>query len=171
VRPDLVGHVASWLQGRPRWTATYLETFLVRKKGCLITQLSLRIEVVTESDEPSKKRRYSWSSGKRSAYSVIEGLFTKAGPEWSEAQREFCKATLNFTLTGEPSLVTTKAATLIEYGVASVDTDNEAGGHISGKIDEPLIVQAGINFFGTEKLLSNKLASTESESEKGNCFE
>eukprot|EP00978_Attheya_sp_CCMP212_P032160 scaffold124113_cov55-Attheya_sp.AAC.1 len=28
---DLVTHVAKWLRGRPRWTATFLETFLVRK--------------------------------------------------------------------------------------------------------------------------------------------
>jgi hypothetical protein len=31
VGKDLVEHVAKWLCGRPRWTGTFLETFLVRK--------------------------------------------------------------------------------------------------------------------------------------------
>jgi hypothetical protein len=184
VNTDLVEHVASWLRGRPRWTATYLETFLVRvakdkfamPRGNfaeaelpMITSLNRYIEVHTEFDKASQEsRRHSWSLGKMSAYSAIENLFTTKGHEWSEAQMEFRKAILNFTLTGKPYLVTKEAATLIEYGVASVDTSNNkaGGGHISGKIDEPLIVKAGINFFGIEKLVANKLASADSESEK-----
>jgi len=139
----------------------------------LITSLNRYIEVVTESEETLRNSRHSRSLKHRSAYSAVGRLFTKAGAEWSEAQRELRKATLDFTLTGNPSFVMEKAATLIEYGVASVDTDSAtvAGGHIRGKIDEPLIVQASINYFGFEKSLIEKIASTGSESEKGNCFE
>uniref|UniRef100_A0A7S2XMP4 Uncharacterized protein n=1 Tax=Attheya septentrionalis TaxID=420275 RepID=A0A7S2XMP4_9STRA len=191
VKADLVNHVAKWLRGRPRWTATFLETFLVRKAkgmaesvtppGCfldtekpIIASLNRYIEVVTESEsqEPSK-RRHSWSLGKRSAYSAMERLFQKASAEWSEAQREMRKATFDFTLSGRPSLVTAQAAKLIEYGVASVATPDSdlVTDLVLGNIDEPLIVQASINFFGLQKSLSEILASSTSASEQGYRFE
>ena len=30
IREDLVKHMAKWLRGRPRWVATFVETFLQR---------------------------------------------------------------------------------------------------------------------------------------------
>lgn len=96
-----------------------------------------------------------------------------AGAEWFEAQREMRKATFDFALSGKPSVVTAQAAKLIEYGVASVaaDSDTLAADHIRGHIDEPLIVQASINFFGLQKSVTEGLASSSSASEQGYRFE
>eukprot|EP00978_Attheya_sp_CCMP212_P036615 scaffold167584_cov27-Attheya_sp.AAC.1 len=182
VGADLVNHVAKWLRGQPRWTTTFLETFLEHKAESatppgrvldnekpIIASLNRYIEVVTESNE-STIRRHSWSLGNRSAYSAIGRMFMMTGDEWSEAQRQIHKATFDFTLSGKPSLVTVQAAKLIEYGIASVAANSDID-HIRGKIDEPLIVQASINFFGLQKSLTQNIVSSSSTFEQGYHFE
>jgi hypothetical protein len=83
------------------------------------------------------------------------------------------KATFNYALGGKASRITKHAAQLIEEGVTSVasDCDISSGDHISAKLDEPLMVQASINFFGFAKTATGRFASTADDSAKGNVFE
>jgi len=182
---DLIEHVAKWLRGRPRWSATFLETFFQRNakdmkcRGCLqekerplMDSLQRFIEVTTESSFETKKR-HSWSMGETSPFEAVKHLFDKTGTHFSEAQRELRKAAFDFSLSGIPSFITAQAAELIQQGIAPVATDGiELASHIiKCRIDEPLIIQACLNLFGFEITLTERFGDTLSDSEKGSTFE
>ena len=194
VKDDLVKHAGDWLKGRPRWVATFIETYVERQQTKskrelrgnfdraerpLIKALNCYIEVCTANPK-DENRRFSWSLQDKSAFQAVSKMFDKAGREWSEAQETFRRATFEFSFSGRGQLVKKKAADMIEAGIASVHTeiDNGADTEIDYGADfvqaiiwEPLIIQASVTFFGLQDSISKKVASTTSSSEMGNVFE
>jgi hypothetical protein len=174
VESDLVEHVAKWLSGRPRWTASFLEEFFIcgpammptevrgrykDEEQPLIMALQRYIDILTQPGT-IVKRRHSWQATKKSAYACIERVFQQTGKDWSEAQREIRKATSNFALGGNSSVITIQSAKLIKMGVTSVHTDGVVltdSSHVRASFNEPLMVQASINFFELDKTVAERL--------------
>ena len=82
-------------------------------------------------------------------------------------------AILKFVLSDKKSVLTCHVAELIEYGVASVNSDDnsESSTYSIAKIDEPLIVQAGINFFDLRATVTDNFVKSSDSSNAGNLFE
>ncbi|CAB9511448.1 expressed unknown protein [Seminavis robusta] len=188
---DLVDHVGKWLTGRPRWVATFIETYLEKPETKyprtdgrfskeelpFIKALNRYIEICTEKS--STNPRWSWDLQDRSAYSAVrhmydEGKGNKNKMEWSEVHSTFQRAVFDFSLGGKVQVVDGHAAKLIEQGIAAVDipsTDDSSSQYVCAKVCEPLIIQASLNLFGLNEFVTKKLVSTGSDSEKGNVFE
>jgi hypothetical protein len=111
VKNDLVLHVGDWLKGRPRWVATFIETYIERQPTTssqelrgnfdiaerpLIKSLNRYIEVCTADPNAAAARRLSWSLEDKSAFAAVSRMFDKTGQEWSEAQETFRRATYGF---------------------------------------------------------------------------
>ncbi|KAG7337312.1 hypothetical protein IV203_030143 [Nitzschia inconspicua] len=186
VKDDLVNHVGDWLKGRPRWVATFIETYIESKqtkskrepRGSfedaeqpLIKSLNRYIEVCTANPEEEGTMRFSWSLKDKSAFAAVSRMFEKKGIEWFEAQEAFRKATFDFSFGGERQRVKRKASDMIEAGVASVDLQDKDSDFVEAVIGEPLAVQASITYFGLQDSISTKVASTTSSSEMGKVFE
>jgi hypothetical protein len=191
IQDDLVDHVAKWLRGRPRWTATFLETFFVRKikskqerplgkfedrELILIHALNRYIEGITEPDiDFVSNRRQSLTFGRASAYTAIEQLFSKKGKNVFDVTEVLRKAIFEFALSGKRSVIRTYVAELIEYGIASVDSTGESPSsstHFTAKIDELLIIHASITYFGlSETVTGNFVAASSNPSHVGHLFE
>lgn len=192
---DLVKHVAEWLRGRPRWTASFLETFLVRKNKAsqraprgkfedaelpLVKALYLYIDVLTLPGNTANTL-HSWSMADgTSAYDAIDRIFLLKdrkvkGVEAYELQHAVHRATFEFTLSGQASLLENAAMELVENGVAAVrricKINDGKTTHIEAIIDEPLIIQAGVNYFGLERSATERFASAKSPADKGTAFE
>lgn len=185
VGEDLVNHVANWLRGRPRWTATFLETFFVTKiklgqerplgkfKECelpLARALNRYIKALTQP-EIIANRRQSLIFGRSAAYTAIKTLYSK--PDSFKVIDAMRTAIFKFALSGNKATLSCHAAELIEYGVASVDSDSDSQSstYIIAKIDEPLIVQAGINFFDLRATVTDNFVKSSDSSNAGNLFE
>ena len=192
VGSDLIEHVAKWLCGRPRWAATFVETFLQQKsrregyaassgkftehERPIIQAIDRYVERVT-TDANQSDRRLSWTLGESSAYAAVSKLYTRRldnNNQWLVIS-QLKDASFKFALSGSAMTVRDTTARLIEYGIASVVTrigkGDEPSDYVDCRIDEPLIVQSCINFFGIDKLLEVEMALKRGESEKGNGFE
>lgn len=185
VQRDLVQHAAAWLKGRPRWVATFIETYIDRKEttstreprgsfDCaerpLIKSLNRYIDVCTSKKDDG--RRFSWSLHDKSAFAAVSKLFERNGREWMDVQETFRRATFEFSFSGKRQRVKKNAADMIEAGVAAVnvEVDNDAS-YVEASIGEPLVIQASITFFGLQDFISRKIASATSDSELGIAFE
>ncbi|CAB9528857.1 expressed unknown protein [Seminavis robusta] len=104
LRQDVKQHVARWLRGRPRWTATFLETYVNRlPKGGREGRTRVREDFSAENlkmlealdcflavmtlDSVAAERRASWSAGPASAYASVDRLMTLDNHE--EARKDF----------------------------------------------------------------------------------
>ena len=164
-------HLANWLRGRPRWAATFVEEFLVRKekdsydgrKGDFDTEQDCALVQAMDrylEDMTMKKRRHTWQGGNRTAFTAFEafdGGHRLPRTELNEIER----AIYRFALGEQPELLTKDSKRLIETGVAalkisetSVESDD-----VVAYIDEPLIVEAGINYYGLEDLIKRDFAA------------
>jgi len=187
VGKDLVEHVGKWLTGRPRWAATFIETYLekpqTRKHNIngdfrppevpLIMALNRYIEICSCPNTESP--RDSWTLEERSAFSAVRNMYKKEGKQWSDMHWSFRKAVFGFSLGGSPQVVQSHAAELIEQGVASVETEpttansveaqpaestgSKEKGFIRCRISEPLIIQASLNYFGLDEFTAEQLAA------------
>jgi hypothetical protein len=172
VGKEVLEHIAKWLRGRPRWTATFLETYLVRTKksrsertrgrfnkseGMVVEGLDRYISVMTTEGEDTTgtNRRHSWSAGEASAYAAIKKV---KDPEVTKALE---KAIFNFSVGGKPSYLEKDTKWLIEIGVAAVSVEQTASDNFVGVLDKPIVVQAGINFFNLETNLQGRLLAQE----------
>ena len=186
VKDDLALHVGDWLKGRPRWVATFIETYIERQptksgrkprgnfdvaENTLIESLNRYIEVCTAN--PKVEGRWlSWTLEDKSAFAAVSKMFEEKGQAWFEAQESFRRATFEFSFGGGSQVVTRKAAEMIEAGIASVSLQEHSGADfVHAFIGEPLAIQASITFFGLQDSISKKIASTTSSSERGNVFE
>lgn len=188
LKGDLVNHVAEWLRGRPRWTATFLEVFFVREikrhqemargrfdKGevSLIQALNRYICSHTEPEIDMSKKRQSLTFDRTSAYAAIERMAKNSSQDYWDVRDEMRQAIFRFALSGKKSVIGTRVAELIQGGVASVDFElgELTDKHGKGKIDEPLIVQAGISFFGLQKNVESNFTNSSGPSDAGIRFE
>ena len=177
VEDSVIQHVSKWLRGRPRWTASFLEVYLVREKvdgyqgtrgqfsssSALLMEALDRYLAVMTTDPKSPNRRQSFSPGSYSAYAAIMRAVTKH-PNY-KVHFALQRAIFRFVVGGRPTPISEQPRMLIEVGVAAV-----AGGPDEAVIDEPIIVQAGINFFTLEDATTENLVAQE-QGGLGEAFE
>ena len=164
-------HLAKWLRGRPRWTATFVEEFLVRqektsydgRKGNFATKEDRAIVQAMDrylEDMTTKERRKSWLGGNRTAFTafeVFDGKNRLPRAELNEIERVIYR----FALGEKPELLTEDSRRLIEIGVAAlkISETSLASDDVVAYVDEPLIVEAGINYYGLEELIKRDFAA------------
>ncbi|CAB9502644.1 expressed unknown protein [Seminavis robusta] len=174
-------HISKWLRGRPRWTATFLEVYLVRARiqdykgtrgqlppvGTLLIQaLDRYLDVYTSDDIkniPQSDRRKPFDPPEGTAFGAIKKVVTECEYEvakWLES------AIFKFVVGGKSQIIDRRQEELIVIGVAAVSAD----GNYKGVLDEPIIIQAGINCFSLTKSVINNLISQETGGQ-GEAFE
>ena len=106
---DVLKHVANWLCGRPRWTASFVEVYACRQERkryetqAWRTQGKFRdnaakpmealdryLNIMTRAEEKEANRRESWSAGPASAYACFTRVHRKI-VNAEESQRELLK--------------------------------------------------------------------------------
>ena len=164
VSEEVQQHVWNWLRGRPRWAATFLEEFLIQTQKKCDGQTKGRFNENEEkvisaldryvADMTNEDRRQSWSGGNRTAYSAF-GVFDYGGKNTREALNEVEQVIYRFALGQQPEVLRNETKELIMHGVAALHTEesNVANGVVVAYIDEPLVVEAGIQYYGLESII------------------
>jgi hypothetical protein len=185
VGDKVLEHVAKWLRGRPRWTASFLEVYLNRigdsdytgtqgsfsKSEAIIVQaLDRYIRVMTSDNYDSKtiNRRHSWTAGDASVYAAIKKVMEKT--DMFEVQSKLRQAILDFSVGGKATYFRQNTKFLIEIGVAAVSIEHSTPTLFAGVLDEPLVVQAGITYFTLVTGLTERLQEQQKDGQ-GQAFE
>lgn len=183
---SVITHVANWLRGRPRWAATFLELYVSRTEktnyetkawktqgtlepgdAILIQALDRYLNIMTRPDEKKEDRRESWSAGNSSAYAcftrVYSNLLSKDEGMKSKLINQIKSdlecAVYRFAI-GEDKWIFSNVSSsifLIRQGVIAVKGSGGTNQTLQGYLDEPNVVEAGLNFFDLEKRLQNDL--------------
>jgi hypothetical protein len=104
-----------------------------------------RFLTVMTCDARSANRRTSWNAGASSAYSSIARMDRQ---EFLETRRKLEDAIFKFAIGKRPCCFEEgPSKRLIEEGVAAVNIDSTEESFVQAYLDEPIIVQAGLNFF------------------------
>ena len=169
----IVQHVSKWLRGRPRFSASFLEVYLVRSatenfkgtrglekyssaSGKLMQALDRYLTILT-TDPKSKNKEHSFTPSKRTPFGAIRNVIMDH-PEY-KLGRVLETAIFKFAVGGRPVYLNKHTRMLIEIGVAAVvsngKNENEA------VLDEPIMIQAGINFFTLETAAEENLSYSE----------
>ena len=186
LRQDVKQHVARWLRGRPRWTATFLETYVNRlpKSGRegrtrvredfsaenlkMLEALDRFLAVMT-LDSVAAERRASWSAGPASAYASVDRLMTLDNHE--EERKDFETAVFCFAVGKRHTIFRQEPSKkLIEAAVAAVVVKDSDGRYVEAILDEPIIVKAGLNHFCLSNYLRDNLLKQENQG-LGEAFE
>jgi hypothetical protein len=94
------------------------------------------------------------------------------GESWFDLKAKFHKAVFDFALGGKPVIFSSDATRLIEIGVAAVTVGGSGDAlAFKGTLDEPLIVQAGINYFNLCMAVKARIEVQQSSSAQGDSFE
>lgn len=180
VRDDVLVHVSKWLRGRPRWVASFIEVYVSRRaldnkfeQAGISAPVDLNLMealhrylkiMTTEHVESDVNRCHSWSAGKRSAYALFQQMgpkvmnFPKGSHTFGRLYYQLQQAVCKFAVGQKPHVFNTEEIkALVEKGIATVH-----GSDMTGSFDEPIIVKAGINYFGLEYYLENLLSNQES---------
>ncbi|KAG7370824.1 hypothetical protein IV203_019394 [Nitzschia inconspicua] len=172
VNDSIKRHLAKWLRGRPRLTATFVEEFLVRhrkpvqdetkgtfsdKEKVLVQAMDRYITDMTDTDE---NRSDSWCSSGNTAYDVIQKI-NSLHLNNSTFQQELKTAIFKFAMGEKPTLLKNEVKSLIELGVAALSVKESKGDKFVATIDEPIIVEAGIRFFKLQEIMSSWLLNQE----------
>ncbi|KAG7347259.1 hypothetical protein IV203_030626 [Nitzschia inconspicua] len=179
LRQDVKEHVARWLRGRPRWTATFLETYVNRlpKRGRedrtrvgedfsienlkLMEAIDCFLAVMT-LDSLAAERRAGWSAGPASAYASVDRLMTFDNHE--EARRDFETAVFCFAVgKGHTIFRQEPSKKLIEAAVAALVTTDTDGRYVEAILDEPIIIQASLHRFCLINYLRDNLLEPENQ--------
>lgn len=217
IEDGVIEHVCKWLQGRPRFAATFVEEFLARidekkkppkkkkkwkskkkKNGgdeelgkdrtmggfddASATLMQALDRFLADMTTSSRKRRKSWLSGDITAYGHIERAILKHPSLESVLENAFFQYAMN----GMPARLDEDKKELVACGVAALvarnDSEEESKGEEESSseeesneegdkdddsqqasspfvviIQEPIMVQAGINVFDLEKVLDRHL--------------
>lgn len=172
-----LAHVAKWLRGRPRWVASYLEVYLVRPRddthsgtrGSFSEDLAKLVQALDRylaihTTEKGKVRR-SLVSRKESAYYAIGRAFSHKNDNVKNTLR---RAIFKFAVGGQAVICDEDIGALIVVGVAAVR--REPHSKIKAILDEPIVVEAGINFYTVEKAALDNMQAQE-KSGLGEAFE
>jgi hypothetical protein len=181
-------HVAKWLRGRPRWTASFLEVYSVRpavttyhstkgqfepKEAKLMQALDRYINVITtDESDASDNRGISWQAGAASAFHAVKIVMNASGGASKKIQDCFERAVFLFAVGGKPSLISVHTKELIEIGVAAVSATQGAPPDCDfiGVLDEPIIIQAALNLFKLDTMVQRNLQQQEPGGQ-GEAFE
>ncbi|KAG7350242.1 hypothetical protein IV203_009602 [Nitzschia inconspicua] len=165
----VIEHVAKWLRGRPRWAASFLELYLVREPasdhvgtqgslsdaGRLLMQALDRFidnytnDEIVEIRDSSGERRKSFDPPEGTAYSGIKKVVTNG--EY-RLVKNLESAIFKFAIGGKPVIIEEDCAELVEVGVAAL---SKVGS--KALLDEPIIVQAGINYFSLSRAVLDNI--------------
>mmetsp|Transcript_17961 Transcript_17961/g.43558 ORF Transcript_17961/g.43558 Transcript_17961/m.43558 type:complete len:577 (-) Transcript_17961:71-1801(-) len=169
ISDDVRQHVAEWLRGRPRSTASFLEVYIRRKEKdkykdkdwrtrtdktlsiedlTLIEALDRYLNVVTRKDD--EQRRESWSPGNKSMYANFDRLQSRIDdPDtYRDVLNTLEQAISNLVVGSETQTFNENHSRfLIERGIVAVD---QSEGVFVGYIDEPIVVETGRNFFNID---------------------
>ena len=126
-------------------------------------------------EEKETKRRESWSTGDSSAYYSFTKVMNWTDSENSTEVRlvqDDLRATICDYAVGKRATILSENSSkrLIFAGVAAVRVVDTEKPYVAGYLDEPIIVQAGINFFGLEAQLRRNLKNQEPDGQ-GQAFE
>lgn len=180
VDAPLTKHIAQWLVGRPRWTATFIEEFLVRgysykrhydgaTRASFTRDAEKRIlqavdKYINDMTASEEDRRDSWAGGNKTPYACISnfmsirpsGQLTLASPE-SNLERAIFK----YAVGKEGTTLSEDAKDLIQLGVACLDVKSisQKNTHYNAIISEPLVIAAGLKYFGLMGMARNGLHS------------
>jgi hypothetical protein len=187
VREAVKQHLCRWLVGRPRWTANFLELYMFRPsrsikfstRGRRFNEDEKRIvealdRYIANMTEPSstddEDRRNSWPpDDPTSAYAAFLRVMTTSNKY--PALQNLEKLVFQYAVTGKPSFVKEECKIVIENGLATVNRVEKTMDHqdgFNGILNEPIIIQAGINYSGIENLLSQNM---DYQGDKGIAFE
>ena len=183
VDDDVVTHVGKWLRGRPRFTATFFESFIVQDfkaeytKGTMgdftgnTEQFIQALDrfVAGMSLDKASNRRTSWVETHPTAYAAIERVVDEND---YELRRDLENAFFKYAIEGVAVLLSSRTKVLIHTGVAALDISNSKPDilEFAAKIDEPLMIQAGIRFFGLQRVLERYLHESPKDG-YDECFE
>jgi len=172
VGSDVTKHVCNWLRGRPRWTANFLEVYLVRRskvfKGTrgtfndseakMVQALDRYLAVMTTKEMDAGDRRHSRSAGETSAYYGIERIMSMKN--MFLVQKSLETAIFDFAVGGKPTYLREEPKRLIEIGVAALSPQKEREDYV-GVLNEPIVVQAGINYCNLDYALQDHILQQE----------
>ena len=148
----VIEHVSKWLRGRPRWAASFLELYLVRKPasdhvgtqgsfsdagGRLMHSLDRFLATFTNNKIGEGGKSFEPPEG--TAYSGIKKVVTEGGYRLA---KNLESAIFKFAVGGKPVIIDKDYEDLIEVGVAALSK-----GGSKAVLDEPIMIQAGINYF------------------------
>ncbi|CAB9518757.1 expressed unknown protein [Seminavis robusta] len=173
-------HLCKWLRGRPRWTASFLEAYLVRKtrescKGTrgsfspssakLLEALDQYRAVYTKDPETTDDRRGSFTPEKGSPFKAMRDAFVRYAEE--DLIGTLQRAVFKFAVGGEEVIIEENDMRLIEVGLVAIRVDERGSRTV---LDEPIMVEAGINYFSLKgSALTNLLA--QEKGGQGEAFE
>jgi len=169
-------HVAKWLRGRPRWAATFLEVYLVREqrethngtRGNFSSEAAKLVEALDRylavHTTDGNSRRTSFTPKKGSAYTTIAE--TVRGHENLQVRKTLERAIFKFAVGGRAVVLHQETKRLIEVGVAAL----RKTGAIHAILDEPIIIEAGINFFSLDDATLDNMNAQEDDGQ-GTAFE
>lgn len=186
VREEVVKHVAQWLRGRPRFTASFVETYLFKNRkqpriesrgnfneteGRVMEGLDRYIAAMTtDRADP----RTSWVTGGSSAYDCFEKVARMPDKDdtIADLKEDLHSSVLEFAIGGKHVYFWGEASKeLIQKGVAAVSIKRPRGGTgIIGSLDEPIMIEAGLNFYNMKKSLARRVLRSPSGG-KGEAFE
>ena len=179
VSEDVIQHVAMWLRGRPRLTASFLEVYTCRaSRADYVTQEwktkttrefspadSAFLEALDRyiySLTRNQNGRKSWSPGKKSLYGTFEAFDAKVkSGEIDKGVQNTLQEAIFRSVVGDGPCIFLKEdeRTLIEVGLAAVKTTDKEGKVVAGYIEEPIAIEAGRHFFDMTGYLRDTLRS------------
>ena len=181
VSESVIAHISEWLRGRPRWVASFIEVYVSRggidnfhlpgikansSDLAMMEALDRYLKVMTAKFDDTKRRR-TWNAGEKSAYTLFRKTVKRGNSDDSDEQTgpqvyfDLLQAVGKFA-GGNKSHVfaDAKAQFLIEKGISTVRVISD-NGSITGSFDEPIINEAGMNYFGLDKHLRNNIVNQE----------
>jgi hypothetical protein len=184
ISDDVLSHVACWLRGRPRWTATFLEIYVMRGKitekesrqkfgnqsdNTMMEALERYLDVMTR-DRKAKNRRESWNPGRASAFASFDRMMTSSSTP-QKAIDDLQRAVLKYAVGDKPAVFDKNASEwLIRFGLVAIASEKENEDFLRGSLDEPIIVEAGLNYSAIDERLRDNLQNQESGGQ-GHAFE
>lgn len=184
IRNAVKKHIARWLVGRPRWAANYMEEFLYRSlksppggtRGKAFTDHEKRVveaidRYIDYMTKSPGERRLS-CTGNTTAYTSIDRFISRQKGLGTPGQA-LRQAKYKYAVGGQTTLVSKHVAELVEVGVAGLCTNQNSpeGTIYQVVIGEPIVVQAGAEFFGLEDMTTWSLDLQENASAQGFAFE
>eukprot|EP00978_Attheya_sp_CCMP212_P030777 scaffold114402_cov58-Attheya_sp.AAC.3 len=181
-------HIARWLIGRPRWTATFIEEFLVRKeynqtydggtRGSFNKNTEKRVLQALEiyvCEMTKGNRSRSWTGGNRTPYASIENFMTirPSGDNMQASPESHLEcAIFKYDVGKKGAILSKDVKDLIKLGVTclyleTIELDNT---RYKAVISEPLVVAAGLEYFCLEAMAKSAL-NAQNDHGQGIAFE
>lgn len=165
----VIQHVCKWLRGRPRWTASFLEAYLARKekpesrrtRGTFSTTSAKLMEALDRylanyTTNPDSDRRGSYNPEKGSPFVAIRNARLKYAEYDLGATLQ--RAVFQFAVGGNAAIFEENEKHLVREGLAAIRVSEDGSLTV---LDEPIMVEAGINYFSLDQSALKNLKDQE----------